>query len=191
MPGPIYFRLKTRRGFTLVEIMVAMSLGLLVAAAVSTTFIWTGRQSILCAKIAWSQGQAMRTSNKIEGYIRNATSISGIDTNLGDWVEVKFGDGTTGRFTYYNNAATNTQRGGMMYLVKSGSSELLVARGLTKIPNPNGIGFPIAMFTKINDRAIRVSYRVAEPTPSGIQAADDGLYAAYARFAACLRNAKK
>jgi prepilin-type N-terminal cleavage/methylation domain-containing protein len=180
---------QTRRGFTLPEIMISMAVGVLVAAAVSTTFIWVGRMSILCAKIAWSQTEAMRTNNKIEGYIRNAKAISGIDTNLGNWVEVQFTDGTKGKFTFYNTP--NTQRCGMMYLQKNGGTETLVARGLTKIPNPNGTGFPIAMFTKINDRAIRVSYRVAEPTPSGAQAADDGAYAACARFAACLRNANK
>ncbi len=183
----IQFRQKARQGFTLTEMMVSLAIGLLVAATVSATFIWSGRQSVLCAKIAWSQTQAMRTSNKIESYFRNATSISGIDAALGDWVEVRFGDGTTGRLTYYNTA--NTQRRGMLYLRKNNVTETLVARGLTKIPNPDGSGFPLAMFTKINDRAIRVSYRVAEPTPDGAQAADDGAYAACARFAICLRNA--
>lgn len=176
-----------RRGFTLSELMIAMAISSLVVITVSTTFIWTGRQSILCAKIAWSQIEAMRTSNKIESYFRNAKLISGIDTNSGDWVEVQFTDDTTGRLTYYNNTESS-QRRGMLFLQKGESTEQLVARGLTKIPNPGGLGFPLAMFTKINDRAIRISYRVAEPTPDGNQAANDGAYAACARFAVFLRN---
>ncbi len=184
-----YSRLTSRHGFTLPEIMIANAIGLIILAAVSTTFIWTGRQSVLCAKIAWSQTEAMRTSNKIEGYLRNAESVSGIDTNLGEWVEVQFTDGTKGRFTFYNTP--NTQRRGKLFLTKNGVTETLVARGLTKIPNADGSGYPIAMFTKLNDRTIRLSYRVAEPTPDGAQAANDGDYAACARTAACLRNAKK
>lgn len=176
---------QAKRAFTLPEVLIAGSLTTLVSIVVMTTFIWTGRQSALCSKISWSQREVMKTNGKIEQFIRNAASISAIDESKGNWVEVRFPDNTTGRFTYYNDPGT--PRDGRMFLLRNGSTERLVARGLTKITNTSG--FPMPMFSKINDRTLRVSYRVAEPTPSGARASDDELYAAFACFAVNLRNA--
>ncbi len=185
MTGSIQTNRKSRRGFTLTEVLIASSIGFMVSASIVSTFIWTGKQSSLCSKIAWSQTEAMRTSGKIESYLRNAQCITAIDQTNGNWVEVRFVNGTTNRFTYYN--APNTARDGKMYLTRTNTQETLVAYGLTKIMSTNG--YPQAMFTKINERAIRVAFRVSEPTPNGNRASDDELYFACARFAVCLRNA--
>jgi hypothetical protein len=178
--GPV----PSKRGYSLLEVMIASAVGTAVTIVVMTTFLWTGRQSNLCAKIAWSQTEAMRTSGKIEAYVRNASSISAIDQNLGNWVEFRFPNGETSRFTYYN--LPNSPRDGKLYLQRTNTVETIVARGLTKITSTNGYSMP--MFTKVNDRAVRISYRVAEPTPTGARASDDELYASSMRFAVCLRN---
>ena len=176
---------RAQRGFTLPEIMIAMALGVIVTGTILESYIWCGNQANLCSRIAWSQSTIMRTSTKIEAYVRNASSISGIDTTNGLWVEVRFTNGITGRLTYYNT--TDTLRKGKMFLQQNTSTtEVLVAQGVTKIMDTTG--FQIPVFTKLRDNAILFSYRVSDPTPSGIQAADDGDYAAYARFAVFLRN---
>jgi hypothetical protein len=174
----------TKRGLTLPEVLIAGSLSTLVSIVVMTTFIWTGRQSVLCSKIAWSQREVMKTNGKIEQFIRNASAISAIDEVHGNWVEVRFPDNSTGRFTYYNEPGT--PRDGRLFLLRNGSSERIVARGLTKITNTGG--YPMPMFTRINDRTLRISYRVSEPTASGSRASDDELFAAFACFAVNLRN---
>lgn len=179
-------RSRGKAGFTLPEVLIAGSLATLVSAAVMTTFLWTGKQSNLCSKISWAQSEVQRTSGRIERFIRNAEGISAIDESGGNWVEVRFKDGTTGRFTYCNSPETN--RDGRLYLERNGVSQNIVARGLTKIPSTTGYSIP--MFTKINDRAIRVAYRVTALLPNGQLTADDGSYASCARFAVCLRNSR-
>jgi type II secretory pathway component PulJ len=176
---------KKSKGYTLLEVLIASSLAFIVIGAVFVTITWTGRQNSLCNKIMWSQSEAMRTTAKIEEYVRNAESISSIDATNGNWVVIKFPSGATGRFVYYN--APNTPRDGKLYLERTNVTETLLARGLTKNTTTNG--YPLAMFSKINDRALRISYRVSEPTPTGNRASDDELYAASVRFAVCLRNA--
>ncbi len=172
-----------QRGHTLPEVMIAGSLSFVISAAIMQTFLWAGRQSNLCSKIAWSQGEAMRTSGKLEGYIRNAKSVSAIDESQGNWVEVRFTNGASSRFTYYPTAP----REGRIYLTRPNAPETLIAQGLTRIMTDSG--YPTPMFTKINDRAIRVCYRVSEPTQSGTRSSDDQAYSACARFGVCLRNA--
>ena len=65
-------RKQARAGFTMTELLVASSISTLVAAGVMTVFLWCGRQASLCAKIGWSQQQAMNTSGKLTAYMRNA-----------------------------------------------------------------------------------------------------------------------
>jgi prepilin-type N-terminal cleavage/methylation domain-containing protein len=173
-----------RSGFTLVEVLMASGILVMVAAAAGGSFVWAGRQSILCAKVGWSQNEAMRSSNRIEACIRNASEIVGIDTNRGTWLEVRFPDRTTARFTYQN--ALRDQRDGRLVLRRGSSTEVLVARGLTEIMTNTGFTTPI--FIRTRDNAVRVAYRVSEPRQSGAQAADDEPYAACVRFAVCLRN---
>lgn len=63
---------------------------------------------------------------------------------------------------------------------------MIVARGLTEIQDSNGYTQPV--FHQSNTHVVRVAYRVSEPTQSGGRDANDGAYAAFVRFSACLRN---
>lgn len=173
-----------RSGFTLVESMIAIGVGSLVVAAVMATFLWAARQANLCAKIAWSQNQAMRTSTKLESYLRNASAVTAIDQVQGTWVQVRFPDGSTGRFVYSN--AVTALRDGRLYLVVSNGTQTLVSRGLTEIMDSRGFNIPIFTMTRTN--ALRIAFRVAEPTPQGTRAANDSSYAASVRFGVCMRN---
>jgi hypothetical protein len=177
--------MKAKRGFTLTEVMFASSIAFVVSAGVMSTFIWTGRQNQLCSRIAWSQTEAMRSSGKIESLVRNAVSIAAIDEAQGNWVEVRFADGTTNRLDYYHEP--DSPREGNLVLSRTNATELLLARGLTRIMTTSG--FPTPVFTKINDRALRICYRVSEPGANGKRNPNDGPYSACARFAVCLRNA--
>jgi len=175
---------KARAGFTITELVVASSISTLVAVGTMSIFIWCGRQATLCAKVAWSQNQAMTTSDRLTLYVRNADEITAIDEVEGTWVNLRFPDGTTARLAYSN--AVPDIRDGRLYLQRTNGTELLVARGLTEIQSNEGFTTPV--FTRIRDNALRIAYRVSEPTASGARAANDGQYAACVRFAACLRN---
>jgi len=177
----------SRAGFTLTEVLVASSISTLVAAGVMTVFIWCGRQASLCAKIAWSQNEAMRTSDKLTLYVRNAAEIAAIDEVEGTWVDLRFPDGTTARLAYSN--AVPELRDGRMFLQRTNGTEMIVARGLTEIQSPEGFTTPV--FSKTRDNALRIAYRVSEPVSSGGRDANDGPYAACVRFGACLRNAEE
>jgi prepilin-type N-terminal cleavage/methylation domain-containing protein len=175
---------RDRSGFTLVEVLVASSLAALVLTAVLTTFIWCGKQAAHCAKIAWSQRQAMNTADKLTMYLRNASGVVAIDEEEGMWVQLRFPDESSAHLVYSN--AVPEVRDGRLYLVRTNGTETIVARGLTEIQNPDGFTTPI--FSQTRDNALRLAYRVSEPAAGGGRAADDGAYAACVRFAACLRN---
>ncbi len=172
-------------GYTLTEVMVASSIAVLVGGAVMWMFVWCGEGATLCSKMAWSQNEAMRTSSKVAAYIRNASSISGMDTNRGTWVRLRFPNGTTGQLIYSNGVAN--LRDGRLFLKWSNTTEMIVARGLTQIMDDQGFTQPV--FQRTRDNALRISYRVSEPGATGSRAADDGDFAAVVRISACLRNA--
>lgn len=174
-----------KAGFTLTEVLVVICLSTIVGAGVLTVFIWCGRQASLCAKIAWSQNEAMRTSDKLTLYVRNAAEIAAIDEAEGTWVDLRFPDGSLARLCYSN--AIPDLRDGRMYLQHTNGTEIIVARGLTEIQSSGGFTTPV--FSKTRYNALRIAYRVAEPAASGGRAANDGLYAACVRSGVCLRNA--
>lgn len=174
-------------GFTLTEVLVAASILTLVMAAVLTTFIWCSRQAALAAKIAWSQNEAMNTAAKLTLYIRNASAIAALDETEGTWVRLKFTDGSIARLVYSN--AVPDLRDGRMYIQHTNGTQTIVARGLTEIQGQQGFTTPVFSRTRAN--ALRIAYRVAEPAASGGRDANDGPYAAYARFAVCLRNGEE
>ena len=60
---------------------------------------------------------------------------------------------------------------------------------MTEIQSKEGYTTP--MFSKTRNNALRVAYRVSEPTASGGRDANDGRYAACVRFGACLRNVEE
>jgi prepilin-type N-terminal cleavage/methylation domain-containing protein len=174
-------------GFTLIEILVASSIAVVVATVVMKNFIWCVQESTLSAKISWSQKEAISTADKLTMYMKNASEIVGIDTNEGTWVNLRFPDGTFARLAYSN--AIPLQRDGRLYLQRTNGTELIVARGLTKVQDTQGFTTPV--FLKTRDNLLRVSYRVSEPARSGGHDENDGLYAANVCFAVCLRNVEE
>jgi hypothetical protein len=178
-----------KAGFTIVEFLVAGSIGVLVAAGVVTSFVWCGKQAVQCSKVAWSQDKVMRTSAKLSAYLRNAAKVESMDMSQGTWVRVRvvsdrFPTGEIVRL-YYTNAAPQL-RDGRLLLQRSNGTEILVARGLTEVMDERGYTLPI--FSRARDNALRIAYRVAEPVATGGSTANDSRYAASARFGACLRN---
>jgi hypothetical protein len=176
----------SRAGFTLPEVMIAGSLSTLIAAAVMSVFMWAGRQTSLCSKISSAQTESRRTSAQLERYLRNARALVAIDESQGNWVEVRFTDGSLARLSYTNEPGA--VRSGRLSLVRNGEERIL-ASGLTRIPSPEGYSLPL--FTRVNDRAVRIAFRIASLGPGGRLTADDGAYASCARFAVCLRNARE
>ncbi len=177
-------RTATRRGMTLPETMIVLSLSGGVIATVMAIFLWTGRQAGLCAKIASSQAEAMHAGSKIEAYLRNAAEIVACDETDGTWIQVRFPDDSVGTLRDDNNAGG--LRNGRLLLTRDGQTELLVARGLTRIMDP--LGGTLPLFSRMGSQGIRVAYRVSDPSHIGLQAANDESYAVIADFAVVLRN---
>jgi hypothetical protein len=142
-------------------------------------------QSSLCSKIAWSQGEAMKSSDKLMFYLRNAESVSAIDSVHGNWVEINFPGNVRTRLLYTNSVSE--LRDGRMLLIRTNSTETLIARGLTAVMDDQGYTLPV--FTTNRANSLHISYRVSEPTGGGFRAADDGDYAACMRFTVSFRNA--
>lgn len=176
---------QSRAGFTLMEVMIATSITSLVLVAVLGTFIWCGKQSITCTKMAWSQREAMITQMKLLTFIRNASRITDIDEETGQWVTLGFADGTSCDLVYSN--AIPLVRDGRMYLFRGTTEDLLVARGLTEIMESGGFTTPVFIGTAGGD-SLRIAYRVSEPTSQGTKSSDDDAFAVSVRFSAALRN---
>lgn len=174
-------------GFTLSEVMVASALSGLVLLIVTSVFIMTGSEMVLCSRLAWSQNEAMRTQWRLVSYLRNASALLQVDPT-GQWAQVRFDGGETGFLQYFNE--NGGIREGQLTLTRttpdSTSTETLVARGLTEIMDVDGARIP--MFTRANARTLRISMRISEPVASG-RAADDQEFASSARFAVTFRNA--
>ena len=51
-----------KSGFSLVEVMLALSIGSVVTVVVLNTFLWCGKQAVICTKSGWSQREAMITA---------------------------------------------------------------------------------------------------------------------------------
>jgi type II secretory pathway component PulJ len=172
-------------GYTLTEVLVASSIGALVTIGVLSTFIWCAQQASVCSKSAWSQAEAMRSSFKLQAYLRNATGIVQITNKQNNaTVRLRMPDQSVVALIYTNSPAE--LRNGKLYLQRTNGTEMLVARGMTGLQDVNGGTIPI--FTMVRTNVLRVAYRVAEPVSSA-NSADDGPYAASVRFATCLRNA--
>lgn len=175
-------------GFTLIEVMVASAISVIVCAGVMSLFLWCGNQSALCCRVAWSQNEAMRSRGKVTAYIRNASAITGCETNRGSWIQLKFPDGTSVKLVYSNS--TSTIRGGQLYLKRTNSTEIIIARGLTQIMD--SVGFTTPMFQPVpQSNAVMIAYRVSEPVAAGVAAADDDDYAAIVDTTVGLRNAPR
>lgn len=176
--------LRKKAGTTLVEVVVASSLGVMAAAGVTSVFLWCGRQAVLCMKINWSQNEAMRTSGKLTDYLRNAAEVIAVDEVGGCWVRLRFADGQIATLSYSN--AVSQLRDGRMYLVRTNGTEVIVARGLTEVMDENGFTTPV--FSSVRGNEVELSYRVSEPVQPADRDANDGPYAARVRFSVSTRN---
>ncbi len=187
-------KIQRKSGFTLVEMMISVSISALVITAVMSTYIWIGDQAVVGRKLAWSQHEAMLTSSKITAYVRNASSIVDVDTEYGNWVDLGFADGTVRRLLYSNGR--ELQRDGRLYLLADGQTqstdspeELVVVRGMMAIPPKDGSGYSEHIFiAEPGDRTVRIGYRISKPNAVGVRAADDKDYAVTVRFSAHMRN---
>jgi len=175
---------KNSAGFTLTELLMSVSISSLVLGAVLTTFIWCGRQATTASKTAWSQQAAMSTSAKLSMYIRNASKIINIDEEEGQWVELGFPDGSTGKLIF-NNAVPDL-RDGQLVLIRNDGSELIVSYGMTEIQESTGFTTPV--FIKTHANALRIAYQLSGPSLIASRDANDGAYATAVRFGVCLRN---
>ncbi len=169
----------------MVEVLVATSITGLVLTAVLETFLWCGKQSSLCTKMAWSQQEAMDTSMKLMTYIRNASEVIDIDETTGQSVTLGFPDGETCQLVYSN--AVPLLRDGRLYLFRQNRTEMLVARGMTEIMEDDGFTTPVFV-GKVGGDSLRIAYRVSEPTSAGVKSANDSAFAVSVRFSVGLRN---
>jgi len=176
-----------RAGMTLTELVVAMGLAFLVAAAVMTLFIWGTRTSVQTAKVLISQNRAIVTSEVIAQYLRNATRVVAMDEENGTWVRVQFSDGSFGTLTYSNNMPQ--LRDGRLFLVRSNSVVRLVTRGLTGAQTSEG--FSPNFFFCPRPNLLRIRYRITDPvTEEGREVINDGAFASSVDLWICLRNAE-
>ena len=176
---------KSRKGMTLVEVVLMSGLSTIVLAGVMGIYLWCGIQTSESSKKAWSQGIAMTSSERLTKLIRNAEEISDIDYAHGKWIELKFPGGEKRKIIYENNILK--PRSGQMFVRNEDSSEIVVTRGMSGIQSSNGFSDPV--FQMIGSNAVQVAYRIAS-VPNKNNPSDDAGYATSVRFAVCLRNAE-
>ncbi len=178
---------QTRAGFTLVETMVALMVGLAVLSGVMTSFVWLGKRIGFAEKVSWSHRMALTSGRDILSYIRNASEIMDIDTNSQSWVELRMPDDTVSRFVYIN--PLEFQRDGYMYITNSASGRsMVIARGMTEIMTG---GFSPGIFTQTAPNVLRVRYRVVEPVSARPGENQDAGIGAIVDTSVCLRNAPR
>jgi prepilin-type N-terminal cleavage/methylation domain-containing protein len=154
---------RTRRGFTMVELLFAVALSTLVMAGAATAFVWSLRVAAQCREYAWSQTEAIRSAQQIVSRIRNGTTITNMDLG-GEWVEIVMPPaGRVARFTY-SNPSGQVGDGRLVYIPDvSASSTVVVATGLTKVMTP-----PVRnIFERTGSDSLRMAYRITRPTDRG------------------------
>lgn len=154
---------RSRGGFTITEVLVASAVGSIAIAGLATVFIWCVKTAGEGRQYAWAQTEALISSRKIMGYMRNASGIDSIDQS-GNWVQLNMPDDTVSRFEYVNDPLGDGN-GRMAFVrdISSGSSTNIISQGLTKVmtmPTRN-------VFAQTGDNTVRVCYRVTEPLSPG------------------------
>jgi prepilin-type N-terminal cleavage/methylation domain-containing protein len=148
-----------RPGFTLVEVMVASAVGLLVLGGVLSIFIWALGAAFECNQNAWVQADAVKSSQRILSYARNAMGVRAIDA-AGTWVELSMpATGVVSRFSYVNPTAGEGD--GRLIFVPDLAHPLagtqLVATAVTEVMSQPSRNF----FQQTGPQTLRVAYRVA------------------------------
>ena len=154
----------SRAGFTLLEVLVASSLGVLVLAGTLSAFIWSMRAACKARQYAWAQTEATVSAGKLSHYIRNARAIDSIATN-GNWVQLVMPGGTTSKFSYVNSLEL-VGDGKLLFQsdISDPSSETnVVAKGTSKV-----MTLPVRnVFAQTGSNSLRIAYRITEPLTPG------------------------
>jgi len=180
-----------KKGFTLVEVLIALVLSILISAAILTVYHWSAGLGALCGKKNQSQIAAMNSSTRIMDCIRNASEISAIDSENGRWVELTYPGGYKAVLAYTN--APGTANSGALGMFRAGKSPYwFVKHGVTELMGAfDPVVFsvnPDETSTSTSTNILYVRYRVSQPSANGTRDINDGKYAMHVRFAACLRN---
>lgn len=175
-----------KNAFTLTEVMIAVTLSGTILAAIFSIYIWCGKISCTCEEKGWSQNMAMVSSEKIMTYIKNASAISGIDTNQGNWVAFSYPDGTTRKLVYTQNPTSKS--GALAAQIDGGSYTWFANAGITNNMKIEGVALPIfsglGPATNQLPNAVKVQYQVTKPTPT----TNSEQQALNVSFVTCLRN---
>jgi Tfp pilus assembly protein PilW len=150
----------SKKGFTILEVMIASSISTMTLGALMASFIWTMRQSHETNTRAWAQVESLKSSVNMIDSIRNASRIDSIDGE-GNWVELRYPDGSIGRLSYRNESG-QAGAGFLLYepdLAQGNVSLKLVAKGVSKVMTT-----PVRnVFERTSPRSLRVAYRVTKP----------------------------
>ena len=170
-----------RQGFTLVEVMVTLTLSILVCATLTMVYMWSFNNVMLCAKKNRSQVAAVTSSVRIMECVRNASQM---DVH-GSWVNLTFPNGITATLAYTNSPECVT--GFALGLFRAGRNPIwLVKNGVT--PIMGGGNGQVIFAADGTGKLLYVNYRVSQPADSGGREEDDANYATNVRFAINMRN---
>ena len=153
-------------GFTLVELVVSTALGSLVMIGILTLFLWALRTASECRQYAWSQAEAVKSSQKIMTYLRNGMAIHNIDVS-GNWVEISMPP--TGRVSRVSYDASGV--GTLLFVADvyaPAASTTTVATGVSKV-----MGMPVRnVFERSGSNTLRVAYRITRPMGEDVYPAE-------------------
>lgn len=156
-----------RGGFTLAELLVAISASLIVMAGMMAAFIWTLKAVRECHQYAWAQTEAIQSSQRLVSYLRNAVAVTNLDIG-GNWVEVSMpppGSGTVARLEYVNPSGV-AGAGELRFISNIGNPlgpTNVVAYGVTKV-----MTMPVRnVFEPTGPDSLRIAYRITKPSESG------------------------
>ena len=137
-------RSKGRRGFTLVEVMIAASLGTMVLAGVMSTFLMLGRSGANVANYSVMESQARRALEEFSQDVRMASAITWNSTSSITLTIPNNYAPTSGVVTYaYDSSAKKFYRTPKDSTSSSGQSDLI----------RNVVSFSYARFDRINNPA--------------------------------------
>jgi len=180
--------MKAKRGFTMVEAIIASGIGTAVLAGALTVFIWVWKQAMYAQHVSWSHQVALQSERNLVSYIRRATEIVAIDSYGCHWVGLRMPDDSISYIVHVN--PIQQQRDGYMFIINSAdffTRQTIVAQGMTEIPASDG--FSNGVFRQTGEKRLRIRYRVVEPVVSSPGAPCDDTLAAVVAVEVALRNA--
>lgn len=160
------------------ELLVAVAISGMVVTAVLKTFLWAAKMSKDCEDKGSAQATAMVTTARLTSIIRNASAISGVETNTGNWVMLTFPGGNSAKLAF------NEIDGQLIYTPQGGDNVLIARQGISYNRKNEGISPPVFSYVgsgtnRLKD-VLQVQYRVSDST--------DDSNALNVGFSVCLRN---